>query len=138
MTNIEKNQGTHPLRSSGRLVLGQSFGVFDKRGPWWLTLRCDQGIMEYYSRWLALEGFKVCQPVAKAHISVVRGEIPFRKDLFHCSVGKRFSFNYSNVPETNGKHWWLPVKSEEVESFRFDLGLSPSQSLHLTIGVNCA
>lgn len=142
------NTAQYPFTGIGKLVRGSSFGVFSegsKRGPWWLTLRVDAGIMDYYRWWIHSQRdvwgrsvHKTCEPVAKAHISVVRGEKPNRNiDKWSKVVGARFSFSYSHEVQTNGKHWWLLCESEQVRELREYLGLPviSSTKLHLTVAV---
>lgn len=68
-------------------------------------------------------GVKVSESAWKAHISVVRGEEPRNKQAWKKYDGKRISFSYTPMVQTNGAHWWLPVSSPDLNQIRKELGL---------------
>lgn len=134
----------YPFESVGKILAGKALPAkFTKSKPWWMILSCDEGIMYHY-RWQlhssgdpALQTQRICNPIAKCHISIVRGEAPKISGLWDALVGRKVSFRYSPEVRTNGKHWWLPIECPEIESIRAELGLPTSKvPLHLTIGTN--
>jgi len=108
--------------------------MFSKARPWWMILEVDWSIMEYYRYWIAKQGEKTCPPLAKCHVSMVRGEEPRDKDYWQQVLGKKLKITYTNDLQTNGKHWWLPVTSPDILQVREELGLKPPKfQLHLTV-----
>lgn len=121
---------------------------------WWALLRCDHGLVEYYKYWIERSavysisskrwfqendisflsedqwkiqqvGFKLNKSAWGPHISVVRGEQPKYPELWNKYKNKKILFEYN--PEyinTNGKHWWIRIYSEELEQIRTELGLT--------------
>lgn len=125
--------------------------------PWWLAVMCPVGLAKFYQDLIAKEatkvvsskevfgigdwpvikkGVKVATSVWGPHVSLVRGEEPFRKELWGKYDGQRINFRYSRVVGTNGCHYWLPVYSKEFEDIRLELGLprKTRAPFHFTIG----
>lgn len=112
--------------------------------PWWMigVTSCD--VAEYYSWFLRKRtGIVLMQPAWGAHISVVRGEVPERQDLWKKYHGATVTANIDPDIKTNGKHWWLRVECEDMKDIREELGLyrhgalryeSGHIGIHLTIG----
>lgn len=115
----------------------QSVAILKPIENWWLMATCDFEVARYYC-WLAKKwGIEIDVGARHGpHISVVKGEKPFNKDLWFKLKGRKCHFEYSNQPKTNGYHVWLDVKSRELSNVRTSLGLSekPFHSFHLTIG----
>jgi len=110
--------------------------------PWWLLLRCDPEIIEYYKWFLLRYGFPVQRNALwGAHISVVKGEEPPDKTLWGLSSmeGLELDFYYSHyVRAENGCHWWVDCYSQGLSSLRETMGLPPKLTYHLTIGrIDC-
>jgi len=135
------------LTGIGKIVAGSSFG-FTKAHPSWMVLTCDEQIMRYYQWWVhnsfkdvwGRSIYQLHAPIARCHISIVRGENPekTKAKVWDQLIGQKVQFEYSNEVNTNGKHWWLPVKCPRLIEIRRELGLPPSKiPLHMTIGT-CA
>ena len=124
------------LPLSGILYSGESLKSFTNNRPYWLIIKCPHDLMEFYLYQIMKEGFSVSQPLAGSHISVVRNEKPL-EGLWKTCRGLSIRFEYQPKVMTNGKHWWLPVRSEEILELRESLGLKrePRVRLHLTVGV---
>ena len=144
--------------------------------PWWLLLKCDEGLTSYYRSWIEKElsydvpsqdwlkkacltsnerswpitqkGVKTTRSAWGSHVSVIRGEKPVDVRLWKKHSGRKIWFEYN--PEylnTNGKHWWVRIKSSQLEDIRLEMGLTPQPTyyhrgsgermvnpFHLTIG----
>lgn len=105
----------------------------------WVILECPQDILEYYWQWVYKQkGIKLHKPRFGSHISVIRGNEECNRTsiLYKKYHENHIEFQYSNILETNGDYWWLPVKSEILEEVREELGLIrlPDFGFHLTIG----
>jgi hypothetical protein len=135
------------LTSVGKIVAGKALDQFTKARPYWMILQCDPGIMEYY-RWFVHNSerdvwgrqiHKTCPPLARCHISMVRGENPSEKGkkLWNRLIDRRLSFTYSPDIKTNGKHWWVCVGCPDIYNIREELGLIPIPRLplHMTFAV---
>jgi hypothetical protein len=128
------------LSMRGRVKSGASLGVFDRNRPFWLILQCPKDIMWFYINQInqavvdGLEKKVVGPPLADCHVSIVRDE-KARSDPWKAAQGYPLRFEYQPCLQTNGKHWWLPVRSREVENLRERIGLRPRGyvPLHLTV-----
>ena len=124
----------------GQIRSGASLGVFDRNRPFWLILQCPKDIMWFYINQInqaVADGFQekvVGPPLADCHVSIVRDE-KARRDPWKAVQGRLVKFEYQPCLQTNGKHWWLPVRSKEVENLREHIGLRPRGyvPLHLTV-----
>ena len=134
------------ITSVGKIIAGSSIEKFTNARPFWMVLQCDRGLMQYY-RWWIHNSFrdvwgrtvhKTCEPIAQAHISMVRGETPQDLKFWDSLIGAKLTFEYSVDVQTNGKHWWLPVQCPQIYEIRGKLGLRPISKvpLHLTIATN--
>lgn len=134
---------------------------------WWMIVLTNDDIGDYY-RWLFHKNYgllnwvsitdnlvkneqyfsniKLQQPAWGAHISVIRGEIPYIDDIEKSKEiwnsfkneydGKKIEFEYELQPKTNGKHWWLRVICDELKSIREKMNYQRSEiGLHLTLGI---
>lgn len=95
-------------------------------------------------------GLKLTKSVWGSHVSVVRGEKPEASCLKHWKKYENRKIYFEYNPEyinSNGRHWWVRIKSPELEDLRLELGLkpepksySPAQKIwlpapfHLTLG----
>lgn len=111
----------------------QSSGVLhvDHTDPLWARLVTDEGVLTYYTWFLQRKGIRLEKPKHGSHISVIRGEL----SGIALASGGTFDFCYGDLV-TNGKHWWLEVRSPAIEAMRVSLGLTPrpKAGLHLTLG----
>ena len=114
--------------SSGRLI---------SSGQWWLILRCDPGIIDFYE-WLTTRwGVALVKGSREgAHISVVRGDTPAAVGVWSKVLHKHYNFKYTNIVRHNGEHAWLDVYSPELNEVRGRLGLyrKKNHTFHLTLG----
>jgi len=145
--------------------------------PWWVLLQCDDGLTSYYrsilnrelsydissADWLnkaklnpnlseswmiTQKGVKLTRSAWGSHISVLRGEKPDDGRLWKKHERKKIWFEYDpRYLNTNGKHWWVRIKSPQLEKIRTEMGLTPQPTFyhrdsretrvnpfHLTIG----
>lgn len=103
----------------------------------WMVINCDKSIMAFYLKQIERAGYEVSPPLAGSHISVVRNENVLNWDKWEEAIGSKASFEYLPIVKTNGKHWWLQVRSAELEAYRVSFGLSPLPyfPFHLTVAV---
>lgn len=103
--------------------------------PWWALLRCDEGIIDFYS-WLLLKHGVEIERGSRwgSHISFVKGEPGINWQ--YCD-GKQLKFHYSNIiRRDNGRHAWLDCWCPELHEIRSELGLAKKSNMnfHLTLG----
>jgi hypothetical protein len=114
----------------------KSFGyIFEDKG--WLLLRCDPGIINFYSWLTTRHGIEVLKGSRHGpHVSIVRGEKPKDFKNWQKLIGKKCIYYYSINVRDNGYHAWVDVQSDDLEKVREELGLSKKyyHSFHLTIG----
>lgn len=117
----------YPYSSTGELK-------WNLTGPGTVMLLCDPEIIRYYTWFLAKKGVRLEYPKFSSHISVLRDE-PYAPGLEGSSEGAFVTFSYGDLV-TNGKHWWLEVKSPALDAFRRRLGLPEHRrsGFHLTLG----
>jgi hypothetical protein len=65
----------------------------------------------------------------KAHISVVRKEVPHNMDVWGKYEGQEIDFKYDNVIYSGNGYYWLNAFSVKLEEIRLELGL-PVESLY--------
>ena len=119
----------------GRLIYDPYARI--KSAPWWMILKTDEGIIEYYQHWLKKHydvGFE--RTVWGSHISVVRGQEPPNKAAWAKYKNEKIQFTYSN--RVYRAHWFFCIDaySPRLEEIRVELGLKPQpkHGLHLTVG----
>lgn len=105
----------------------------------WVVLKVHPSIGFYYKKIIeTLIWKKISSPLHRYHVTILAGlhEKPKDKNLWGARHGEGIVFEYSNIIETDGQYYWLPVKSDEFSKIRTDLGLSPyaKWKWHLTIG----
>lgn len=139
---IENNNKTricdYPHKSYGKVIYSPSIkNVCD---PTWIIIECEKDIVDYYKWFLSKKGIKLDGLMWGSHISVVRGEKWDKiedefKDKWKHNDGQIIEFYYGDLV-TNGIHWWLEVKSQDLEDIRKELGLKPHPDFgfHITIG----
>ena len=107
-----------------------------KRRKHFLIARVDRSVVKYYQWWIWQRfRVKLTDSAWKPHCTVVRGERP-RTNAWRAHKGEKITLQYSPAFWTNGKHWWLPVYSVDIQNIRRELGLRPLPyaALHITVG----
>lgn len=116
-----------------------------KQDSFWATIDIDKQIVDYYFKMLKKENphLNLKKPDRKAHITICKGEKlrNFRNEAKYFASNLRkletkcITFTYNNKIETNGTHFFIRIKSREIENFRKYLGLSPKlkHEFHITI-----
>lgn len=109
-----------------------------------LIVEVDQEIADYY-RSLIPKWYKTSRQRYPAHISVVRKEIPPRKEFWGKYDGKEIEFVYSPLIYKGIVYWWINAFSNKLEEIRLEMGLPISSKytrppdgwdkvFHITIG----
>lgn len=115
-------------------------GTFRK---WWVILKCDKEIIKYYQHiFYKLYWKKLQTAIWSSHISLVRGEVPNKRENWNLYNGKEieFFYEYDEMFQTNsndgGKHFWLKAWSSDFKIIRESLGLNPEPKImyHISIG----
>lgn len=114
-----------------------SFGTIDYNDtefkPGWLIVLICTDLAKYYGRFR-----KMALPARGPHITFVAGEkeeVQFDFNILKQYHGRRVDFEYDNIVYTNGRAFWLEVKSKQLDDIREELGLKKMKwSLHATIG----
>ncbi len=106
--------------------------------PWWALLTCDDEISRYYAWQLKRYGIEV-YPNNKGlwgtHVSVLKGEVPSKPELWGKYEQFEVEFYYSQVIRfDNGQHAWVDVYSEDLSAIRQEMGFPFKPWYHLTIG----
>ena len=104
---------------------------------WWAKVDVPASVIRYYQYWVRRElGIKLNTPIWKAHITVLRGEIPKKQWLWKKHEGKQIEFTYSPNLRMSETYVWIPVESPELEDIRMELGLraQPRVPFHITVG----
>lgn len=132
--NVRRQNFIKYHESTGILRIDPSETV---HGAYWIYLECCRDLGQYYrSRLLKYTCRYRCvlEPKFGPHVTVVRKEI-ITAEL--PKSGQEFKFQYSHEVDTNEKHFWMNVKSEELMELRESIGLPrcPWFPLHITIGV---
>ena len=90
----------------------QSIGTLSYKNSW-IVLNVDKSIVNYYAWWVGRLTFKKgSQSYHGAHITVLNGdkERPKTIGFWRKYEGEKINFWYSNIIETNGQYYWLPVR----------------------------
>lgn len=107
----------------------------------WVIATCDDEIGQYYRSLYTLEYFykpRIQKPIWGSHVSVVRGECDIPENFKGIWNNTTVSLDYDNIMESNGVHFWLPVKCKLFNIMRAELGLGPPIcDYHLSIGNIC-
>lgn len=103
----------------------------------WYFLGLDTDFSAYY-KWLYSRAFRGWSlPMNGCHITFIAGEKDDRI-ISHSEIvpylDQDIKFWYSNQVYTNGRAFWLPVFSFDLDCIRQDLGLTPRISYHITLG----
>lgn len=109
-----------------------------KASDWWIILKTDEGIVDYYKHWIRKHyDVKFENTIWGSHISVNRGVVPPKKELWNKHKGEMVEFTYTNrVYRVNDIFFCVDAYSTRLEEIRLELGLSkqPNYGFHLTIG----
>lgn len=105
--------------------------------PGWYSLSLDEEISNYY-KWFYSRAFRSWNPPMNGcHLTFIAGEKDDR--IIDSSeilpyLNKDFVFYYANQIWTNGRAFWLPAYSPELDLIRVELGLQPRFLYHITLG----
>jgi len=115
------------FKSSGTLRYGTK--------SWWITLKTDESIPEYY-RWFVSKHvhYKCSGSRHGSHITVNRGESePVNLEFWGKYNGQEVEFFYHEL-QHNKLYTWLRVECEFLSNLREELGLPPrTHGFHLTV-----
>lgn len=102
--------------------------------PWWMVIKIDSGIIDYYSWLLSTHGIKVTKnKLWGPHISAIKGTEPTHKELW--GINRTVKFRYcNNIRYDNAMHAWIDVESQDLSDLRVELGIQPKLRYHLTLG----
>lgn len=123
------------FKSKGKLSYDPPARI--KAEPWWLILRTDKSIIDYYQYWIQKHyDLQFEKTVWGSHISVNRGVVPPNPSAWKKYKSEQIDFEYTN--RIYRKHWFFCVDaySKRLEEIREELGLPklPPAGFHLTIG----
>lgn len=109
-----------------------------KESDWWLILKTDEGIIDYYKYWIQKHyNVKFDKTIWGSHISVVRGVPPNDPSLWGYKQGKKITFTYTNrIYLANEIFFCVDAYSNQLEDIREHLGYTrqPLGGFHITIG----
>jgi hypothetical protein len=109
-----------------------------KSDDWWLIVETNPNIASYYCWWVEKKwGLKLQLPAWKAHITVLDGRKPVDpkyRDRWNAHKGKVITFEYSVEFEQHWKFFVLPVRCDQLNQLREELGFAPIDNFHITIG----
>ena len=106
-------------------MLYKSIGTLryeNKGGKYKLIVEVDQGISDYY-RSLIPKWITVNPQMYRAHISVVRREIPVNLEYWGKYEGEKIEFSYEGIVRQGTVYFWLNVFCVRLEEIRKELGL---------------
>jgi len=112
-------------------LLHKSKGLFEYRvvdGYHRLVVLVDPELHRYL-RALVPRGATCNRPRYAPHITVVRGEVPPRLDLWGKLEGQEVEFEYSDFIHHDGTYWWINCFSSTLIDVRLELGLPSSYRL---------
>ena len=107
-------------------VLYRSVGTlhYDRTqdGGYKLIVQIDQEISDYY-RSLIPKWIDARPQMYRAHVSVVRKEVPPNLDYWGVYEGEKVEFWYSPIVHNGKFYYWLNVFCLRLEEIRLELGL---------------
>lgn len=74
------------------------------------------------------------KPKYSPHITVTRYETPQNLQIWEAYSGASIYFEYDPNVKNDETYWWLDVYSTKLCEIRAELGLSPKNRFHMTIG----
>lgn len=128
------------FQSTGKLLYDphKNGKRFIKPSDWWMILKTDEGIVEYYKYWIQRQfDVKFEMTIWGSHISVNRGFKPPNQEFWNKYAGEQIEFTYTNrIYRANDLFFCVDAYSSRLEAIRLELGLSkqPNFGFHLTIG----
>lgn len=90
-----------------------------------LIVEADQGVSDFY-RALIPKWYVIQPQKYRAHISVVRKEVPLHMEFWGRHEGQEIEFWYDSEIKHGGLYWWLDCYSARLEEIRLELGLTLS------------
>lgn len=142
------------FKASGKLIYDPDRGKMKNRTKWWAIVTAPPDIVRYYRWWLDRYWweFEDCgykrdfkPPSWGSHVSVVRGEVPQKPELWKKHNGIRVDFEYRHEIEAvrdygfRDKFYMIRVRSPQLMEIRKELGLKTVDSrgrpyeFHITI-----
>jgi hypothetical protein len=107
----------------------------------WVIAVVDDEIGRYYRSLYSLEYFykpRINKPLWGTHCTIIRGEIVLPDWVKYEYHETELEIYYCNHMQTNGVHFWLPVRCEEFDYLRNELDIGPPTcAYHLSIGNIC-
>jgi len=106
----------------------------------WVSIHAGKDLSKYYI-WLChtrlKSRFKIVRPTWDAHVSLVRGELPFESSYGKQLDNMPIELEYEHEIYRAGRHFCMNVTCPKANALRVALGLSsePLAPFHLTIGV---
>lgn len=90
------------------------------------------------------KGAKLLRPYWPLHVTVVRNELPPKRELWWNYDNERVEFTYTPYVRSNytderfRSFWWVDVRCERFDQIREELGLppNPDRTYHMTIGTS--
>jgi hypothetical protein len=108
-----------------------------------LVLNVCQDLSDFYRKQVP-KHIAISQQKYRAHISVIRNEVPANLDIWEKYAGHEVEFQYEPFPMNDERYWWITCWSTRLEEIRVELGLPvavrPSHSpygsnrFHFTFG----
>lgn len=123
------------FESTGTLVYDPYARI--KAAPWWLILKTDKGIIDYYQYQIKqLYDVQFEKTIWGSHISVVRGQCPPNIRVWNKYKNEKIPFTYTNNIYRSSWFFCVDAYSTRLEEIRAELGLSntPKFGFHITIG----
>ena len=121
-------------------------GAKKRSGEPWILVEVPNGIAQYYRAQVitnVINPFRqepiphrIHPPKWGAHITVLDGRVSQQRlnmDVWEKHQNEIVEFEYSHHVHQVWKFFTLPVRSEQLESIRRELGLPP-KPLHITVG----
>jgi len=106
--------------------------------PWWLIVSVDKEIGKYYRSWIERALYlKTQRPAWETHITllndcdVVDPQYQQHWKKYH---NQWVEFEYSVAVEQHWKFFVLPVRCQQFEEIRQELGIFNHHPFHITIG----
>lgn len=108
-----------------------------------MIVEVDPEIVRFY-RSLIPKSIRTNKQMYDPHISVIRKERDFKRELWGKYEGQEVVFQYSNIVRWGTVYYWLDAYSETLRQIRLELGLQPTTALnrppdgkecyHITLG----
>ena len=135
----------HWHKSTGKIIYDPSrpkmkggkkkFNIND-RVKWWCVVDIDKEITRYF-RWHLVKnvpGLVLHKPAWDAHISVIRGEDPYDKNLWKKYHNEKINFFYDINIKKEGHFWLVKVYCPFLKEIRKEMKKPSDWDFHITIG----